>query len=402
MKSEIKIPFFLINRFLLRGNKWTLLLIIFLMSIAFINLIFITSLFNGIIEMTNDQIINTTTGNIMITPKEGKDFIENRDETLEKINQTEGVQAASAETNLPANLKYKNIKGNWQVLAINPFDEAKVTNIKDKIISGSYLETDDSDQILIGRQIAGGKDVEMNEFSFKTAKVGDKVTLSLDSLTKDFTIKGIFFTKYILADNRAFITQEALDKLAPRDFYDNKANNILVKINKKGDEEKIIERFKAEDINENFITWKDAAGLMKSVSDSFSSINALMTIVGVIIAAVTIFIVIYIDISHKRQQIGILRAIGIKPYLINATYVLQTVVYSCFGVLLGAALFFGIIMPYFKANPFILPIGDAVLRINYPDFVFRFELIIFTAMLAGLIPSILITRMKLLNAIWGK
>lgn len=69
MKSDKRIPFFLITRHLARCNKWKLLLIVFLLSIAFINLVFINSLFNGVIASNNEQIINTKTGNIMIVPR---------------------------------------------------------------------------------------------------------------------------------------------------------------------------------------------------------------------------------------------------------------------------------------------------------------------------------------------
>lgn len=401
MASEAKIPFFLINRYLRRGNKWKLFLTIGLMAIAFINLIFITSLFNGIIEMANNQIIDTYTANIFIKPKENKDFIEKIDEKVSIIEGTNNVEAVSSQNIVPASLEHKGIKGNWAILAINPLKESKVTNVSKKIIEGSYLNENDENGIIIGRQIAGGKDVEMEAFSFKGAKVGDKVKLVFNNNTlKEFTIRGIFYTKFIDTDQKAFITQKSLEKIVPG-VFDNKANDIIIKT-KKGQENVIITNLKARGIDESFYTWKDMAGLMKTVTESFFSINVLLSGVGVAIAAFTIFIVIYIDINNKRKQIGILRAIGIKPYLINALYVMQTVVYSCFGVILGAAIFFCIIMPYFNAHPFQLPIGDAKLVVNYADFIIRMEVIIFTAILSGLIPAILVTRMKILDAIWGK
>jgi len=400
MKSEAKIPFFLINRYLLRGNKWKLFLIIFLMAAAFINLVFVTSLFGGIIEMTNRQIINTYTGNIMIAPKEGSDFIEDLDSKLKKIDQINEVLARSAQVSVPASLESRNIKRSWPILVINPDDEKRLTNISEKIIEGEYLAQDDVDKIIIGRQIAGGDGVEMNAFSFRGAKVGDKVTMAFDGVSKEYTVKGIFYSKFLDTDERAFITEKSLKELVP-DFYDNKASSIILKT-AKGNEDRTIELLKEMGLSENFYTWEDVAGLMKTVTESFLSINILLSTVGVLIAAFTIFIVIYIDIVSKRQQIGILRAIGIKPYLINALYVMQTVVYSCFGVILGGIIFFGILVPYFNHYPFSLPIGDATLVINYGELIIRTETIIIVAILAGLIPAVTTTKMKLLEAIWGR
>lgn len=399
MKSETYIPFFLISRYLRNGNKWTLVLIIFLMAIAFVNLVFVSSLFNGIIENSNQQIIDTYTGHIMITPKQGNDFIEDVAEKLEMIKSTPGISGASAQMAVTGSLKYHNIKGVWQISAINPKNEEDVTVINEKMIEGEFLNSSDTDKIIIGRQIAGGEDVEMDAFSFKDAAVGDTVTLSYDGVSKEFIIKGIFYTKFLDTDQRAFITSAAAREINPN--FNNRATSILVRIENEGEEEEIISTLQAAGIDEHFISWKDAAGLMTSVTKSFLSINVLLSTVGVLIAAVTIFIVIYIDISNKRQQIGILRAIGIKPYLIHATYVIQTSVYSVAGVILGAVFFFGVAVPYFNAYPFELPIGDATLAMNPADLIIRAEAIMIVALFAGLIPAIIVTRIKILEAIWG-
>lgn len=397
---EQRIPFWLVGRQLLRGNKWILLLIIFLMAVAFINLIFIASLFNGIVDNTNNQVINTFSGHLTVFPATESDFIEQADRVLDKIKNTEGVQAASAQILVSGSLQYQNIKGSWQILAIDPEQEKQVTNVYAKMTSGQYLDNNDVDSIIIGRQIAGGTDVENNIFSFKDAKVGDKVTLSLGGKEKELTIKGIFYAKFITTDERAFITQNTLVELAP-DLKDQ-ANFINIRLDKKGGEQAVKEKLIDKGINGNIYTWEEVSGLMNQITDSFLSIDIIFTFVGVLIAAITIFIVIYIDINDKRQQIGILRAIGIKPYLIRSAYVIQTVVYSVAGIALGSILFFGIIVPYFNVHPFALPIGDSHLVIDWPDFIIRLETVILVSILAGLIPAIHITRIKILDAIWRK
>jgi putative ABC transport system permease protein len=369
------------------------------MAIAFINLIFVTSLFNGIVEGSNDQIINTYVGNIMISPVEGQDFLEHADATVATVLRTNGVAGASAETTVPATLKYKSIMTNRQILAIDPDMEKTVTNVSKKMIEGSYLDQADTDGIIIGRQIAGGPDVEQNATSFKGAHAGEPVILTLNGASKEFIIRGIFDTKFINADSRAFITERAFELLNPAST--DKVTNIIIRINKKGEERSIINILNIK-VAGTFSTWEDATGLIKSITKSFLSINVLMTFVGILIAAATIIIIIYIDITNKKRQIGILRAIGIKVYLIRATYVIQTAVYSVAGVALGTALFFGAIVPYFNIHPFSLPICDATLRVNVADFIFRAEAVMIVALLSGLLPAYIVTRMKMLNAILGK
>ena len=399
MKSETRIPFYLIYKYLKRGNKWTLFLTIFLMSVAFINLIFITALFSGIIEGTNQQIIATYTGNIMLTPPDGKDVISDADTVSREISEAEGVLGVSPESTVPGSLKYQNIKGNWQIIAIDPGAEQKVTNVSTKMISGEYLKPDDLDGIIIGRQIAGGEGVENNAFSFKGAKVGEKVTLAFEGVNKELTIRGIFYTKFMDTDKRAFISSKALESLMPQ--ATDTATTIIVKTDDRA-ESKVIQEIEGKDIDAKYYTWEDAAALMKSVTKSFLSINILMTAVGIMIAAVTIFIVIYVDIVNKRRQIGILRAIGIKSYLISSTYVIQSAIYAVAGVALGTAIYYGALVPYFNAHPFVLPICDAKLMLGYADYIWRAEIIMWVAVISGFIPAVIVTRSKMLDAILGK
>ncbi len=400
MKSQLRLPFYLALKYLQRGRKWTLILTLFLMAIAFINLIFVSSLFNGIMIGTDQQVINTMTGNLYMAPKEGSEFIKDVNSSLDKIRSINGVKAVGTETQVPGRLQYEKISGNWQTLAINPEQYAKVINIANNITTGKYLEADDEDGILIGHQLAGGKNVEQNAFSFKGAKVGEKVNLIINNQPHQFTIRGIFKTKFMYTDQRAFVTRTALQKIIP-DINGN-ATMIVIKTNQDANETKIISSVRDQNIDADVYTWKEAAGLMKSVSESFVSINALLTVVGILIAAVTIFIVIYIDIVNKRKEIGILQAIGIRPYIIIFSYVILSAVYAILGVLLGTAIFNFIIVPYFETHPFVLPIVDAVLILDKIDYIARAEAVIWVAIFSGLIPAAIITKAKMIDAILGR
>ncbi len=397
---QLFLPFYLTWQYIRRGRKWTLLLTLFLMTVAFINLIFIPALFNGIVDGANKQIIDTMTGNIYITPDDGHDYINNRVQAIKKLNSIEGIEAASAKTMVPARLKYNGITGNWEILAINPIDDSKVFNISEKIMSGSYLDADDKDQIIIGRQIAGGTDVEENALSFKDAKVGDKVSMIFGETTKEFTIKGIFNTNFTESDSRAFITESALKEIIPTSS--SKATTINIKTNEDANEVSVIEAVEKLKLDGRVFSWEESAGFMNSVSSSFLSINVLLSMTSVLIAAVTIIIIIYVTIINKRKEIGILRAIGIKPYIIIFSYVILSAVYATAGIILGTILFFVVLVPYFQIHPFVLPICNAVLVLNWADLTIRAEIIMWVSVVAGFIPAVIVTRTKMLDAILGR
>lgn len=400
MIGPLKIPFFLVLRFLRHGSRWTFFFIIFLMSIAFVNLIFVTSLFNGIIQAVNDQVIDTHMGHIYLFPPDGSEYLEKTDDVIAGINGHGKVRGVSTHLYIPGRIIYKNISGSWQIVAIDPSREKTVTNVWSKMVEGAYLDDGDEDSIIIGRQIAGGENVEMNALSFGGAKAGERVTLDAGGIRKTFTIKGIFYSKFLDTDKRAFITRAALDRLMPP--FRGRASSMIIRIDRTGDEKAVIRGLEGMNIRGRFFPWKEAAGYLDSVTDSFDHINTLLTMVGMLIAAITIFIVIYVDISSRRQQIGVLRAIGISPSLIRFTYVLQTLVYSTAGILIGLLVLLRGIAPWMEKHPFEMPIGDAMLVIDYNDLLFRAALVIAVAVASGLIPVYITTKARILDAIFNR
>lgn len=400
MIGEWKIPFFLVARYLKHGSRWTIVFIILLMSIAFVNLIFVTALFNGIIEAVNNQVIDTHMGHIYLFPPDGSEFFENIHAMSAKIESNKKVRGISPHIYVPGRIIYKNISGNWQIVAIDPEKEKAVTNVSRKMIEGAYLKKDDADGIIIGRQIAGGENVEMNAVSFRGARVGEAVILEAAGIRKRFIIKGIFYTRFLDTDKRAFITRAAVDSITP--LFGNLASSMIVRIDKTGDEKQVIQELERMSIRGRKFTWREVAGYLDSVTESFSHINTLLTMVGMLIAAITIFIVIYVDLSSRRQQIGVLRAIGIKPYLIRFTYVLLTLVYSMAGIVIGLLVLLYGIAPWMKRHPFEMPIGDAMLIIDYHDLFFRALMVIVVAVVSGLIPVFITTKARILDAVFNR
>src|SRR5262249_12629537 len=158
---------------------------------------------------------------------EGERFVEHVGRELVRINRTPGVVGASAQTIVPATLQHGNTIVAREILAVDPEREKTVTNIASKMIAGSFLRPDDPDGIVIGIQSAGGPDVELNGISFRGAAVGDTVLLSLEGADRPFRVRGIFRTKFLTTDLRAFITRRAFEQMRPE--ARDRATLILVR-----------------------------------------------------------------------------------------------------------------------------------------------------------------------------
>ena len=157
MKYRLKIPFYLAWQYINRGRKWTLILTIFLLSAAFVNLLFISSLFGGVVSGADQKIRDTTTGDIYITPKQGEETIDDVASILSKLNKIDGVKATSSNTLVPGALTYDSITGQGSVYAIEPSDDKSVRTLYSSISPGNWLEDDDADvrERRVGVELAG-------------------------------------------------------------------------------------------------------------------------------------------------------------------------------------------------------------------------------------------------------
>jgi len=84
------------------------------------------------------------------------------------------------------------------------------------------------------------------------------------------------------------------------------------------------------------------------------------------------------------------------------SYVILSAVYALIGIALGTIVFSFILVPYFQAHPFVLPICNAVLVLNTGDYIVRAQAIIIVSLIGGFIPAVVVTRAKMLDAILGK
>ena len=164
MFKDCKIAFFLAYKSIARGNKAVIFLVVFIMSLAFINLIFVSGILNGFIVTIAKQVKTYYTANIVVNPQEEpikKDYIIHVNELQEQIESMPGVVATARHYKLAGTLSFdKNKNGKLkfisaEILGIDPDKEKLINNAYQKVVDGYYLDELDRDEILIGAEIAG-------------------------------------------------------------------------------------------------------------------------------------------------------------------------------------------------------------------------------------------------------
>jgi len=402
MNHILKTSFFLGIRSALRGNRGISIMTILMMAIIYINLLFLPSIINGAIDQLTEQIIDTATSDLLIKPGENTDRIDNTEDFINNIKNIEGVDAVTSTFVLANQLGYENESKAIAVEAIDPDSYAEVFTTPGNMIEGQFL-TPDSEDIFLGIGVAGAdrNDIQTYNQSFQTLHSGDTVQLSIgDQATKDMIVSGIYWNQFPFSDNKALVTQEFAASLNPS--LTDTATAIYVRFIDSASEQTIIDAIYSLRSDIDIETKEVLTATIQDQVETFDLINNILKIISLIVAAITVFIITYVDLVNKRRQIGIERAIGIRSSAIVISYILKALAYSIIGVAIGLLLYFLALVPYFNQHPFEFPNGDVVPSLDRADIRVNIIFLLIVAVIGAIIPAWRSVRLKILDAIWGK
>jgi len=153
------------------------------------------------------------------------------------------------------------------------------------------------------------------------------------------------------------------------------------------------------------VQFETSATLSSAVQDqiaTFNLISNILKVVSLLVAAITVFIVTYVDLVNKRRQIGIERAIGIRSAAIVTSYVVKASCYAIIGIGAGLACFNYVIVPLVRHRPFQFPNGPVALVSTWQQIRQNLIILIIVALVSAAIPAIRSVRIKILDAIWEK
>ncbi len=398
MLSDLRLSVFLAQKSITKGNKGTLVLTIFIMALVFVNSVFVSSLFLGLTNTINEQMINTMYGTVVIEPKKDEKYIDGVYSLKQKISSVPGVTGVSAQYVTGAVLSYKDKSGAWSVHSINPDDEVTVTTIHNFMLEGEYLGKQDENEIMLGKEIAGGYGGD-DEDSSLGAKVGDTIDVLFNNgVKRSYRVKGIFGVNFRGSDATAYVSQKEMASILG---MEDKASQILIRTWDIGNEDRYVKQFLGLGISETIKPWQDYASMVGDITESFDVIAMLISGIGLFVAGVTIFIIIYMNTISKRRQIGISRAVGIKESVIINTYFLQAMFIVMCGVAAGLLIMFFVVAPWFVTHPLDFSIGKISLLILPERVSISAISLVIAAVVAGLVPSMMAVRETIIEAMWG-
>ncbi len=398
-----------------RANKWTTLLIISVMMLTFLNLIAVSGILVGLITGAEIAVREEALGDLILSEKSGEDHILETETIRRELAAYPEIQAYSVRFNgggvLEANYKERrNLAAerdtaSVQVTGIDPALEDSMSNLSTYIIDGEYLDPNEEGYILIGYYYLEEFAQQFGDIfdTVSGVSAGDTVRLTVGNVSKEFKVKGIVQSKVDQVSLNTYIPEREFRRLFGR--LDRNADQIVIHMNENGSETELKNIFIENGFDDFAKIQTYDEGKPKFITDIKNTFNTLGTFIGsigIVVASITIFIIIFINAISRRQQIGILKGIGIDRRAIEIAYVLQAAVYALIGSGLGALLTYGFLIGYFEANPIKFPFSDGILVAPPEETFIRFVVLFAVTLIAGFLPAWLIVKQNTLNSILGR
>ena len=412
---NIRIGFFLAKRQIKRSNPWTTTLIIFVMFFTFLNLVVVSGILIGLIQGAVDAVKLHYMSDLIVSTLPDKSYIENSPEVLNIIKSIPEVQdvtpryiqGGTVEANYKTKIKEtdKSDIANASITGIDPVAEDKVTNLSKFVIEGKYLEPGDYDQILLGAYL-DKKYMPVDSPGFSTLSnisAGSKIRLKIGDVVHEVTIKGIVKAKVDEVSMRVYMPDAQFRNLVGRSDYN--VSEISIKLKQGADPNLVRDIIKANGVDKVAKVQTFTEGEPKFVKDmqnTFALLGNILSSIGLVVASITIFIVIFINAITRRKFIGILKGIGINEKAIEISYILQSFFYAFCGSAIGVIVLYFFLQPAIASHPIDFPFSDGILVAPIGGTLLRVGLLMFTTIIAGFVPARMVVRKNTLDSILGR
>ena len=413
--NSLRIGLLLGFRQIQRAGKWTTLLIIFVMMFTFLNLIAVSGVLVGLIEGAERAVRQSALGDVVVTAKDAEDRILNTETFIRELNAYPEITAYSVRYNgnalLEANYRERRSLTAERdtaaviVKGIDPVLEDKMTNLSSLLVDGEYLDPDEEGNILIGVYYLKQYAEQFGDIfdTVEDIKPGSVVRLSVGNVSKEFTVKGIVLSKVDEVNFAVYIPEREFRRMFGR--IDRNADQIVINIENPAKNIEMKESMIAGGLSEYAKIQTFEEGLPKFLIDikaTFSLLGTFIGSIGIVVASITIFIIIFINALSRRRHIGILKGIGVQRNAIEIAYVIQAAFYALTGSLLGVLITYGLMVPYFDKNPIQFPFSDGILSADPESTFWKFVVLFIVTLIAGFLPAWIIVRQNTLNSILGR
>lgn len=413
-----RVAFFLAIRQVRHASIWTTGLIVLIMTLTFLNLTVVSGVLVGLIQSSVETAKERYSGDIVVTNLRQNPYIERTDEIMSVIKnlpQVEGV-VGRVVAGGKINADYKRIlrddespnAANASVGGIEPVNEDAQTGLSQFVLEGNYLDESDRDGVLVGAfLIRELTPVDAPGFEqLRNVAIGQKMKLTVGNNSKEVIVRGIMKSKIDQIDARVIMNQSELRKLIGRSDYN--LDEIAIKLQPGSSYAEVLEVKEILISNgfstsANIQTFEEALPkFLKDMTAMFGMLGNMIGSIGLVVASITVFIVVFVNAITRRKFIGILKGIGVHSQVIELSYVMQSIFYAVLGSVIGMILLYGLLVPFVDAHPINFPFSDGVIYAPFGSSILRALALFIASIIAGYIPARMIVKRNTLDSILGR
>jgi len=364
----------------------------------------VSSLSNGLIVQRFNNLIEQDLTHLQIhhpeylSEREPWMVVRNTDSIFRLLDNDERVRSLSGRVLSDGIIQSPVTSTGVQIIGIDILHEPQTTNFHLNLKDGEYLDSALPNPILIGERLAQKLQME----------IGNRVVLMFQDIDNDlasaaFHISGLFSTSSRVYDERnVFVRAEHLNELISGDAI---IHEIAVILYNAAEADSL-----TAELNRTFDgimaeTWYELSPELRYMSDFGDSVTFYVMVVIMIALAFGILNTMLMAIFERMRELGMMIAIGMSKARVFMLIMLESVILTLTAAAGGMILAL-LSVRYMQRNGVDLTVfgGDSLLEFGFDPLIYPFILmsdyfavtllVIFTAILAAIYPSIKALRLN--------
>ncbi len=328
-----------------------------------------------------------------------KDLVENPDQVAAQISTLPQVKVATPRLYASGIVAKGNESAGVRIIGIDPPSMANAP-FRDGLVAGSFLTADDREGILIGRPLADKLSLQENE------QVNLLVNTSDGTIDQQvFTVRGVYSTGTPGYDQSTVFMP--LAKAQAIANAENHASTIFVLLKQNEQTGAVVSALKSSQYEVK--SYLDMNELLVQTESMASAYMILLYLIVLGITASVIVNTLIMSVFERTREIGILSAIGMKPWRVMAMFFIESSLLAVGGIVMGLVL--GSLLVTYATNVgFYIGnmgitgflIGERIYAyLTLKDTVSLTITAFIVTLLAALYPALLAARMEPVTALRG-
>jgi len=300
-------------------------------------IILMSGLIAGVFDSAIASAISLDTGHVQVRAEsynvkksslEWQDLLDESDELLAAAAQLDGVTAVAPVLWASGFVNTTDDSLGVSVTGIDPTSSFH-DPIRQGLVAGEYLTTDDREGILIGRKLA--EDLNIGPGSRVSLLVG---TSDGDMDEDIFTVRGIFSTGLIAYD--AGTVYMPLSKAQAITNAGDRISAVILLTDNAEAADPVAAALAGP--GRSVVTWKEMNELVLAALEQGSAVYAFIYGIVIVIVAVIIANTLLMSVFERTRELGILAALGMKGRQITAMILLEAGTLALMGTIIGVIL----------------------------------------------------------------